>query len=179
MTEVGSVYGESLYSLAKEENLAEEILQELNVLEESFRAEPGYLKLLSAAALSKQERTQILDEAFASRLQPYLLNFMKILAEKGYIRQFPHCCASYRQCYYRDYGILPVVAVSAVALTESQAQRLQEKLSTITGKTILLENQIDPELLGGLRLDFDGKQVDDTIAHRLDSIRQMLKNTVL
>ena len=179
MTQTGSVYGESLYLLAKEEDLTDVILQQLAVLEQCFEAEPGYTKLLSAASLSKQERTQILDEAFASSLQPYLLNFLKILAEKGYIRHFSHCCAAYRRCYYRDNGILPVTAVSAVPLSEEQAKRLTEKLSSITGKTILLTNRVEPDLMGGVKLDFDGKQLDGTIRHRLDSIRQMLKNTVL
>lgn len=179
MTQIGSVYGESLYSLAQEEGLTEDILNQLSVLEQCFQTEPGYLKLLSAASLSKQERAQILDEAFSPKVQPYLLNFLKILAEKGYIRHFSHCCTAYRRCYYRDNGILPVTAVSAVSLKPEQAKRLTEKLAAITGKTILLHNQVEPELLGGVRLDFDGKQLDDTIQHRLESIRQMLKNTVL
>lgn len=179
MTQIGSAYGEALYALAKEEGLSQPILEQLSVLEQCFEAEPDYLKLLSAASVPKQERTRILDEAFSKTLQPYLLNFLKILAEKGYIRHFPHCCTAYRRCYYEDNGILPVTAVSAVALNGAQTKRLTEKLTAITGKTILLSNQVEPELLGGLRLDFDGKQLDDTIRHRLESIRQMLKNTVL
>jgi F0F1-type ATP synthase delta subunit len=49
----------------------------------------------------------------------------------------------------------------------------------LTGKQILLTNVLDPETLGGIRLDYDGICVDDTIRHRLDSIRNMLSSTVL
>ena len=49
----------------------------------------------------------------------------------------------------------------------------------MTGKHINLENRVDPECLGGVRLDFDGKCLDGTIAHRLKSIGDMFKNTVL
>jgi len=42
-----------------------------------------------------------------------------------------------------------------------------------------LTNRVDPDVLGGVRLDFDGKCVDDTLSHRLDSIRNMLNHTVL
>ena len=48
-----------------------------------------------------------------------------------------------------------------------------------TGKTIELDCRIDPETLGGVRLDFDGKQVDGTVRRRLEDIRGLLKNTVL
>ena len=58
-------------------------------------------------------------------------------------------------------------------------QALTQKLTRLTGKTILLENRVDPTCLGGVRLDYDGQRLDDTISHRLDSVRELLKNTVL
>ena len=33
--------------------------------------------------------------------------------------------------------------------------------------------------MGGMRLDYDGKQLEDSIAQRMQNIRQLLKNTVL
>ena len=179
MTQVGNVYGQALYSLAKEEGLSSVILEELQVLKESFSEEPGFLKLLAAANLSKDERCQILDDSFRGKIQPYVLNFLKILTENGYARQFFHCCDTYVSQYYEDHGILPVKAVTAVLLTEEQKEKLTKKLSGITGKTVIVENQVDTECIGGVRLDFDGKRLDDTVAHRLEAIGSLLKNTVL
>lgn len=179
MTEAGSVYGLALYDLARSEDLTEQILKELDILRQSFSSEPDFLKMLSNPALTKQERCEILDKSFRGKLQPYLLNFLKILTEKGYIRYFSHCCDAYRDQYYRDNGILPVTAVTAVPMTDAQQKRLKEKLEALTGKTVELHSRIDPSCLGGVRLDYDGKRVDDTVAHRLDAVRTLLKNTVL
>lgn len=179
MTDAGSVYGLALYDLAQREGLSEQILQELDVLRQSFCQEPDFIKLLSTPALTKQERCDILDKSFRGKVQPYLLNFLKILTEKGYIRHFSHCCDAYRDQYNRDHGILPVTAVTAVAMTADQQKRLTSKLEAITGKTVELHSRVDPSCLGGVRLDYDGKRVDDTVAHRLDAIRTLLKNTVL
>lgn len=179
MTQVGSVYGEALYDLARSENLDEAILNELDVLVQSFDAEPDFIKLLGTPSLSKEERCRILDDSFRGKVQPYVLNFLKILTEKGYMRHFSHCCEAYRECYNRDHGILVVTAVTAVALTAAQQARLTEKLSGITGKTVQLRNRVDPGVLGGVRLDYDGKRLDDTVAHRLNAIHGVLKNTVL
>lgn len=179
MTQAGTVYGQALYALAQEENLSEKILQQLQLMQECLDASPEYIELLSSVALAKQERCALLDESMGQTLHPYLLNFLKILAEKGHIRRFPDCHSAYRQCYYRDNNILPVTAVTARPLSPAQEKRLQEKLASITGKTILLSNRVDAGLLGGIRLDYDGRQVDDTISHRLESVRQLLKNTVL
>lgn len=179
MTQVGSVYGEALYDLCKSENLTSAVLREITTLEESFSQEPDFLRLLTAPNLGKQERCGILDESFRGKVHPYVLNFLKILTEKGYSRHFSDCCAAYREHYNLDNGILPVSAVTAVPLSGKQSEKLKEKLASVTGKTILLTNRVDPDCLGGVRLDFDGKRLDDTVAHRLESVRTMLNKTVL
>ena len=179
MTQVGNVYGEALYDLARSERLDELILGELSVLNASFAQEPGFLRLLAAPNVSKEERCQIIDNSFRDKAHPYVLNFLKILTEKGYPRHFSDCVDAYRVHYNADHGILPVKAVSAIALTEDQSARLCEKLAKITGKTIELTNRVDPDVLGGIRLDYDGKRLDDTVSHRLESIRNMLNTTVL
>ena len=179
MTEVGSVYGQALYDLALEEALTKPVLDELEVLLLGFEAEPDFVRLLSTPTLTKQERCQILDQSFRGKVQPYVLNFLKILTEKGYMRHFSDCCTAYREQYYKDNDILLVKAVTAVPMTKEQLVKLTRKLGTIIGKQIELRNQVDPDVLGGVRLDYDGKRLDDTVSHRLEAVRAMLKNTVL
>ena len=179
MTGAVANYAEALYSLAKEEALAASILEELDALDTAFVQEPDFLRLLATPSLSKDERFTIIDDSFRGKVHPYVLNFMKILTGKGYVRHFGQCCAAYRQRYNADHGIISVLAVSAVALTDAQREKLQRKLETVTGKTVQLQNRVDPACLGGVRLDYDGRRVDGTVMNRLESIRTMLKNTVL
>ncbi len=95
------------------------------------------------------------------------------------MRHFHDCVAAYRGQYNQDNGILPVTAVTAVPMRGDQKTRLMDKLHQITGQRIELLNRIDPSVLGGMRLDYDGKRMDDTVSQRLDTIGRMLKNTVL
>lgn len=179
MTEIGNVYGLALYDLAAEEGMSEEILGQMDALDESFRQEPGFVRLLSSPTLSKEERCRILDDSFRGKLNRYLLSFMKILTEKGYMGSFSDCRKAYLRRYYTDHNIVSVTAVTAVPMTREQTSALREKLSRTTGKTVLLQNRLDPQCMGGVRLDYDGQQMDDTVAHRLGALRDLLKNTVL
>ena len=179
MTQAANTYAQALYDLAKDEGLGKTILSELTVLKGVFTENPDYCKLLSTPDLPKQERCQILDEAFREKVHPYVLNFLKILTQKGYIRQFSRCCDAYRNFYNEDNGILVVKVVSAVELNSAQKEKLTGKLETTTGKQIDLQCSVDETMLGGLRLNYDGKQVDGTVKNRLDSIGKLLKNTVL
>lgn len=179
MTGAGTVYAQALYDLAREEQCEEQIRAQLAILQQSIEQAPDFLKLLSAPNLSKEERCGILDASFRDKVHPYILNCMKLLTEKGYIRHFPDCCRSYKCIYNQDHGILEVTAVSAKPLSQDQGDRLKRKLEQVTGKKIELICRVDPQCLGGIRLDYDGKRVDGTVQNRLDTIRSLLKNTVL
>ena len=179
MTEIATTYGQALYDLASAEGLSQEILQQLDALNSSFSQEPGFVDLLCNPVLSKQERCQVLDDSLRAQVHLYVLNFLKILTEKGYMRHFSGCCQLYRQQYNHDNGILPVTAVSAMPLSDELRRKLIEKLSERTGKTIELTCRIDSACLGGVRLELDGMQVDGTVRHRLDELHGVLQNTVL
>ena len=70
MTQIAVNYAQALYDLAAEENLNAQILQELTVLAEGFGAEPGFLRLLAAPNISKQERSAVIDESLQQRVRP-------------------------------------------------------------------------------------------------------------
>ena len=179
MTEVANNYGQALYDLARDEQLSDSILQQLNALCKSFADEPAFVKLLSTPSIPKQERCQIIDEALRGQVHPYVLNFLKILTENGYMRHFTGCCQLFKQQYNQDNGIMPVIAVTKLPLSDELRRKLTDKLSSVTGKAVELECRVDPECLGGVRLDFGGTQIDGTVRHRIEEIRQILKNTVL
>lgn len=179
MTQIGVNYGGALYDLASSEGITAEILDQLQVLEESFSQEKAFVRLLSAPNITKEERCDVVERSFRDKVHPYVLNFLKLLTERGYAKHFEDCCKSFEERYNQDNGILPVEAVTAVALTDTQAEKLTEKLCGLTGKAVVLKNTMNPDCLGGVRLRYDGVQVDGTVQSRLDTIGDLLKNTVL
>ena len=144
MSQVASTYANALYSLAREENAEDQMLRQLDALQTAFSQEPAFIGLLSAPELPKQERCRILDDSFREKVHPYVLNFMKLLTEKGYMRHFSDCCKEFHDHYNRDHGILPVRVMSAVPMSSEQTEKLKAKLSAITGKTVELRCKIDP-----------------------------------
>ena len=69
--------------------------------------------------------------------------------------------------------------VTAAPLSQTQSEKLRQKLDKITGKRVTLRCRLDPTVLGGIRLDYDGQRLDDTVSHRLDAIRDTLRKTAL
>ncbi len=173
MTALEKEYGDAIYALATEENCVDEVLEGLELAVGVFRDNPGYLTLVQNPALSKEERLGLLDQAFEGTHR-YVLNLLKLLCQRSSLGLTAGCLEQLRALVYDQRGILPVEVISAVALTDSQQEALKEKLAAKTGKTILLQSKLDPTVLGGVKLRYDGRELDGTAAGRLDTLRHIL-----
>lgn len=174
MTAAEKEYGGALFALASEENLLDEVAQGLRAALAAIRGNPEYLKLVENPAMKKDERLALLDGAFRGNVHPYVLNFLKILCERGMLASLPGCCDEYRDSLYEARGILPVTAWTAAPLDEKQTKALTEKLEKTTGKQVLLTCRTDASLLGGVRLSYAGRELDGTVKGRLDKLREIL-----
>ena len=166
MTDLSREYGDGLYALCAEEGIAKEVLEQLQALKACC--------LLSNMSLSKQERVGIVDRTLRGQVHPYVLNFLKILCERGALHAFSGCEQAYREQYNRDHGVTEACVTTSAPLTEEQRRKLLIKLGSMTGHQISLREKVDPQLIGGVLLEMDGKRYDNTLRHRLQSIHQAL-----
>lgn len=179
MTQIAKNYADALYELARDEGLDEQIYAQLRELQALMEENPDYVRLLSAPNLPKPERLAALDEAFSGRVHPYLLHFLKLLCERGHIRELKDCAIQYRRRRNADLGILDAVAITAVPLRAELREKLRARLQALTGKQIELQYRVDPGVLGGIRLEYDGKALDGTVRSRLAGIEKTLSETVI
>jgi len=170
MTETAKMYGGSLYDLAAEEGLETRILGELDEVQQLLKQNPDYLRLLSTPSIPKKERCGLLDEALRGQVHLYVLNFLKILCEKGTLRELSGCARAYRIRYNQAHGILEATAVSAVPLTEQQRTALQVLVLLLQAEQLL--QALVFALQGGIRLDIEGTELDGTVQNRLASLRR-------
>ena len=179
MTQAARVYGESMYELALSEGLSGEILEEMKVIRRLFQENPDYVHLLSEPSIPRNERIDLIETAFGKQAERYLVNFIKLLCEKNLLREFGGCCDEYLRRYNQDNGIAEATATSAVPLTEAQAEALKQKLEKLSGKKISLSLKTNPSLLGGVRVELEGKELDGTVKGRLDGLSRKLDSLTL
>ncbi len=106
-----------------------------------------------------------------------MLNFLKILCEKGTLRELSGCARAYRVRYNQAHGILEATATTASAHDGAQAEPAREA-GKLTGKTIDLKTKVDPEVLGGIRLDIEGTELDGTVQNRLPPCAGILRRSL-
>jgi F-type H+-transporting ATPase subunit delta len=64
--------------------------------------------------------------------------------------------------------------VAALPLTEGQLARLSTALRRIYGRDIRINLDVDPEVIGGLRIQVGGELIDNTVLTKLDVARRRL-----
>ena len=171
MTELAREYGDGLYALCAEEKLDTRALEELAQLKAVFRQERDFFRLLSNLSLSKEERVGILDRALRGQVHPYLLNFLKILCERGALYEFEGCESAFRENYNRDHKVLEAQVTTGAPMDEAQRRQMIEKLKAMTGREIHLQEKVDPAVIGGVLLEMDGRRYDNTLRGRLARIK--------
>ena len=174
MTELAREYGDGLYALTEEENISKEVLMQLIELKKLFQSQPDFIRLLGNMSLSKEERVKIIDSVLRGQVHPYLLNFLKILCERGALNEYEGCLAAFKTLYNQAHGIVEATVTTAVPLDDDQRVRMSEKLSAKTGKTVVLTEKVDESLMGGVLLEMNGQRYDNTLKNRLKSIHSAM-----
>ena len=179
MTQTGRLYGGSLYDLAAEEQLTDIYLEEMQAIRRLFQDNPEYVSLLSEPSLAKEERLGLIETAFGKQAQRYLVNFLKILCERGLLKEFAGCTEEFTRRYNQDHGIAEAIVTSAVELNKSQIKALKERLEKMSGKKVSLSFRKDPSVVAGLRVELEGKQLDGTVQGRMNDLSGRIKNVVV
>ncbi len=179
MTQTARLYGGSLYDLAAEEQLTDTVLEQMQQIKVLFRENPDYLRLLAEPSVPKGERTRLIEEAFGDRAERYLVNFLKILCERGILMEYAGCCEAFTKRYNADNNIAEAIVTGAVRLTDAQLTALKAKLEKISGKKVSLVQKTDPSLIGGLRVELEGKLLDGTISGRLSGLSKAMNEVVV
>ena len=71
-------------------------------------------------------------------------------------------------------GVIRAEAVSSVRLSVAQTTRLKNTLAQITGKTVVVSNTVDPQLIGGVQVKVGGKLFDASVRTQLRQLRSAI-----
>jgi len=174
VTGLAREYGEALYELARDEGLGLLIFEQLDDISALLKAQPQFIRLLCSRAVERGTRLKIVDDTFGNHVHPYVTNFMKLLVEKEHFDAFLLCAQWYHQRFNEDSGIVEAFVTSAVALNEAEMAALRVKLAHISGRQVKLITAVDPSLIGGVRVEMDGRRYDNTIQDRLGRLKRSL-----
>ena len=176
MVQTEREYAEALFELAQEEQSAAEYLESLNTVKCVIEDNPEYIEYLASPAIPLSERTASLEEAFGESMPEYVVSFLKLLCENGKVRTLFACIEEFAKFVSAFSGSAQAVITSAVELNDMQKNGICKKLETVTGKSIDPVFIIDESLIGGVKVEVDGKIFDGSIRNRLGDMKDVMNS---
>ncbi|MBQ2676809.1 MAG: ATP synthase F1 subunit delta [Clostridia bacterium] len=174
MMQTDKEYAEALFMLAAEEQKIEQYTEYLNTISALIRENPDYTDFLSSPAIPLEERLKAIDDAFDETMPEYIVSFLKLLCENGHIRSLNECISEFKKLVMVISNKAVANVYSAIELTDEQKNALCEKLSKITGKVIQPVYTVDESLIGGVKIEIEGKTYDGSIKHRLYDVKDVI-----
>jgi len=173
--QVARVYAEALYRAADEGGLTSELMIEVDQLvHDVFKADPGMEAFLASASVNEERKGQVLEQAFRGRATDALVQFLGVLNRHGRLDMIRGIHDAYRRLFNRKNRKLVVVARSAVPLNDDERRRLCDDVRAVVDVEPILQEQVDPDLLGGLVVRVGDWVYDASVRAKLDQIRNQL-----
>lgn len=175
MTEHASEYGAALFQLAKETDAVDSFADALVLIDAQLTENPAYVQLLTSPNIPQKERLALLDSAFGDALPAYVMSFLKLLCESGYIRAFAQAKAEFDTRVAEDRRILEATVTSVVPLTDAQKQALTEKLERQYGHTVQATYRLDETLLGGVVVQIGDTILDGSLKRQIRHMKEVIR----
>ncbi len=170
MSVISDQYAVALFELALAEEKAQSIGTELKDLVEAIYNEESRLFFTHPSIDKKQKKAAI--DAF--KIDGLLRDFMYVIIDNRRFLALSDIYQSYQKLSESLEDILRINVYSGKPLDAKRIKQLTEQYEKKYNRKVIIENHLEASILGGLRFEFQGLVIDDTINHTIHQIKSRL-----
>ena len=108
-------------------------------------------------------------------LNPVLAEVLAVMAERGDFALLSRVWASYQEQLERKLDVTVVDVTTVVPLDDHLREVIVKKTEADLGTKVVLREQIDPSIIGGVLLTANGQRIDASVVSQLERARNVLK----
>jgi F-type H+-transporting ATPase subunit delta len=171
LQEIAEVYARSLFEVAQEHDVLDDIHEQLgefaDALDQSRELQVFFFSPYFSSEEKKDGIGKLVEDA-----DERLVRFLELLAERHRMPVMFRIRREFEGLYAQERKLLPVTITSAVELDKSTVKRIGDEIQDRTGKRIDLTTSVDPDVIGGLAMQVGNLIMDATIRARLERLRK-------
>jgi F-type H+-transporting ATPase subunit delta len=169
-------YATALFDLAREENQLDEITEALRGLHKLLGESKDFARLVASPVFSTAEQAGALAAISKQAGIPDLAaNFLQLLAKKRRLFILGDVITGYLKRLADHRNEVTADVTSAMALTDEQTDELKATLKAKTGRSVTLNERVDPSILGGLVVKIGSRMVDSSMRTKLNNLKIAMK----
>ncbi|HLP34735.1 MAG TPA: ATP synthase F1 subunit delta [Amoebophilaceae bacterium] len=158
----------------------EEVCKSVELLEETLVKCPSLIRLvlLNTATLREQKKG-MLETICKKEVSPMLWRFIQLLVDQGKIAHLLDILQAFNTCCKEHLGIHKAILTTAVPPSPVLLKRFKKQAKEIIScKEIILEQRIDPTIIGGYILQVGTLKLDKSMKHQLHVLKTRCMGTV-
>lgn len=168
-------YAQALYMEAKASGKLNEVAEELLSLLSAMKESKELDLFFNSPAISKEEKINVINAMAAkSSISKFMQAFLTVLAKNSRLYIFSDVVESVKQLIMEDNGEIEVNVDYATAVDDGIRAELVAQLTRVTGKKVILNENVDSSLLGGMKVMVGSVLYDASVKGRLDTLKQKI-----
>jgi ATP synthase F1 delta subunit len=171
--EIAEVYARALFQAAKEDDVLDRVHDELGQFAEALDEDRNLQIFLFSPYFSSEEKKQGVRR-IVTDADERLLNFLELLAERHRMPALFRIRRVFDGLWADENKLLPVTVTSATELDQGLVDDIGKRIQEQTGRKVDLSSQVDPDVLGGLRVQVGNLVLDATVRNRLEQLRKQV-----
>ena len=169
-------YAKALLLIGKENGQVETYREELSGIAKLFDDQKDLEQAVCNPLYNFENREKVLMLVLEKlNLSPVMFSFMNLLFKKRRIVYLKNINEFYQKLADQLNGIERASLVSAIGLSSETVEKIRSSLKKMTGKEIVLEQQLDPGLIGGIVTKIGDLVLDGSVKTQLLNMRESLK----
>jgi F-type H+-transporting ATPase subunit delta len=171
MEEIAEVYARALFEVAKEHDVLDRVHDELGEFAEALSDNRELQVFLFSPYFSSEEKRDGVSK-IVSDADERVVNFLELLAERHRMPAMFRIKREFDALWAEENKLLPVTVTSAVELDESLVKEIGKRIEEETDRRVELSSNVDPDVLGGLKVQVGNMVLDGTVRNRLERLRK-------
>ncbi|MCJ7664610.1 MAG: ATP synthase F1 subunit delta [Desulfobacterales bacterium] len=168
-------YAKALMNIGQEDGNYDTYWEELDAFTSLFQREEQLREVLRNPTCTVPRRQAIIKEIGTRlRLSPVTSNFLQLLVDKDRMMYLPDITALYRELVDEAAGRARVHLVTAHDLAKKKIEELTHGLQALVGKTVIMEVETDPSLIGGVVARIGDTVYDGSVKTQLKRLKEIL-----
>jgi F-type H+-transporting ATPase subunit delta len=154
------------------------IADQLSALAGLLESNPALADVIRNPAYSRAQRHAVIDKLIQilEAGSPTLPNFLRLLVDRHRLVMLPDVARLFRDMADEKAGRVRGTVVSAVALDPQSIRQLEQTLSRVVQKQVVLDTRLDREVLGGVSTQVGSVVYDGTLRTQLDDLKRALQS---
>lgn len=173
MQEIAEVYARSVFEVAQEHGVVDDVREQLGQFADALNAERQLAVFFFSPYFSTEEKKQGLRRILDGP-QEIFMNFLEALAERHRMPVIFRIRRRYEELWREQNHLLPVQVTSAIALDEATIESIGTRIGEQTDRRVELSSTVDPDILGGIVLRVGNFILDASISNRLEKLRKQV-----